>query len=362
MNTKMFQVNLGEAVSLIAATGHEITYLLEGHMGNGKTSTLTTLAKQFPDHTPCYFDCNTKDLGDITIPKLDQIEGKDYVTYAVNEELGVHLNKPVLILLDELGKANPMVQNALLRLMQERQIGSNKLHPKSIVYATSNFGAEGVGDKMKAHALDRVTPLSIRKWTNEEWVAWGVGASIDPIILTWAKENPQLFQGFDEVQNPDDNPYIFHPKASRRAFVTPRSLEKASQIISERDKFSELALTAGLIGTIGERGAMDLAAFVSLADELPTLSDIKDKPLTAKVPTKSAAVCMVVYRTIMTIDKTWVSAWMDYMARLDSEAQAMFANSMLQTDDPAKQKSVMATEKFRNWAMKNNHIYTADKV
>ena len=362
MNTKMFQLNLDDACDLILSTGNKITYLLEGHMGNGKSSTLATLAEKLPTHHACYFDCNTKDLGDITIPKLNVLQGKDYVSYAVNEELGVHLDGPVIIMLDEYGKANPMVQNALLRLIQERQIGSCTLHPDSIVYATTNFGAEGVGDKMKAHALDRVTPLSIRKWTADEWVSFGIGKGFEPIILSWAKENPQLFQGFDEVQNPDDNPYIFHPKATRNAFVTPRSLEKASQTIACRDEFSDVALTAALIGTIGERGAMDLSAYVSLADELPSLADIQNSPMTAKVPTKSAALCMVIYRTIMTIDKSWVDAWMDYMSRIDTEAQAMFANAIRDSKDATKQRAVMTSRKFGEWAMKNGHMYTADKV
>ena len=33
------------------------------------------------------------------------------------------------------------------------------------------------------------------------------------------------------------------------------------------------------MGTIGERGAMDLMAFVKLADQLPSLQSIKDDPL-----------------------------------------------------------------------------------
>ena len=50
------------------------------------------------------------------------------------------------------------------------------------------------------------------------------------------------------------------------------------------------------MGTIGDRGAMDLMAFVTLADQLPSLQSIKDNPKSAKVPDSAAAVCMVVYR------------------------------------------------------------------
>jgi hypothetical protein len=34
------------------------------------------LIEEFVD-TPCYFDCPTKDLGDITIPKMSQLDNAD---------------------------------------------------------------------------------------------------------------------------------------------------------------------------------------------------------------------------------------------------------------------------------------------
>jgi hypothetical protein len=64
----------------------------------------------------------------------------------------------------------------------------------------------------------------------------------------------------------------------------------------------------------------------------------------------------------MTIDKTWIDAWMDYMGRIDTEAQAMFANAIRDSKDTTKQRAVMTSRKFGEWAMKNGHMYTADKV
>jgi hypothetical protein len=114
------------------------------------------------------------------------------------------------------------------------------------------------------------------------------------------------------------------------------------------------------MGTIGDRGAMDLMAFVSLSDQLPSLQSIKDDPKNAKVPSSAAAVCMVVYRTLAALEKDWLDAWMDYLPRLDTEAQAMFANGV-RAPKYSKQAMVMTNKKFTAWAMKNNHLYTADK-
>ena len=112
MNTQsMYALSLDQIANAIATVGHQRTILVQGHMGNGKSSLLKTLAIDSLTTSPCYFDCTTKDLGDISIPSLNTDEG--YVTYLPNEELGLHHDKPDHLMIDELGKANPAVKNAL---------------------------------------------------------------------------------------------------------------------------------------------------------------------------------------------------------------------------------------------------------
>ena len=367
--TSLYALNINQAVEAVAAIGNTRTVLIEGDMGSGKSSILWTLAKKFPNHLPCYFDCTTKDLGDITIPKLLTIEGDEdagFVRYVTNEELGLHNNRDIILMIDEYGKANVQVKNALLRLMLERKLGSYTLTPASFVFATTNLGGEGVGDMMLPHQRNRVSVVRMRKPTSVEWIEWGINNGIDPIILGWCKDNPHLFQSFTEIDSPykdrnnaePTNPYIYHPQVPMDAFVTPRSLHAASDIVKLRDKLDRQTLTSLLIGTIGARGAMDLATFITMADQLPTQQSIKDDPMTAKVPESAAAVCMVVHRALSTIERTWVDAWMDYLLRLDKEAQGMFANGVrAESYDKAKRSMVMTSKKFRDWAMANNYLF-----
>jgi energy-coupling factor transporter ATP-binding protein EcfA2 len=357
---QMYALGLDQIATSILNGGDKRTILVQGHMGTGKSSLLTTLSRDLPKHTPCYFDCTTKDLGYITIPKMNQLDNADYVSYATNEELGAHHKNPIILMIDEYGKANPAVKNALLRVMLERKIGGYELHPDSLVFATTNLGAEGVGDLLPPHARNRITVITARKPDNMEWIEWGINNGIDHTLLGWCKDNPHLFHGFEDVKDPDDNPYIYHPKQQRTAFVTPRSLEAASDWLKTREHFDDQTLTGLLMGTIGERGAMDLMAFVKLSDQLPSLQSIKDEPKTAKVPDSAAAVCMVVYRTLSTIGGDWIDSWMDYMVRLDKEAQGMFANGC-SAEKYAHRKVVMTNKKFTQWAMDNNYMFAADK-
>ena len=359
----MYALNLDQVANAIKNGGNKRTILVQGHMGTGKSSLLNTLGDELSTHTTCYFDCTTKDLGDITIPKLATIndtENSDYVSYVTNEELGVHLDKPIILMIDEYGKANPAVKNAMLRLMLERKIGSYELHPDSLVFATTNLGAEGVGDLLPPHARNRITVVTLRKATNMEWIEWGIENEIDHTLLGWCKDNPQLFASFTDIKDPDENPYIYHPQAQRAAFFTPRSAEAASDWLKQREHLDDQTLTSVLMGTIGDRAAMDLMAFVKLADQLPSLESIKNDPGNAKVPDSASAVCMVVYRTLASLEKSWVDAWMDYMVRLDKEAQGMFANG-IRAPKYSKQSMVMTNRKFTDWAMANNYMFAADK-
>ena len=357
---QMYALNLEQSSQLIEAIGHMRTVLMQGDIGTGKSSTLGELSARLPKHHAVYFDCTTKDLGDMMIPSLQSIEADGCVRMIPNEELGVHLEQPVILMIDEFGKANPSVKNAMLRLMLERKIGSYSLHPDSIVFATTNKGSEGVGDMLPPHARNRMTVIQVRKTDHMDWIEWGINNGIDATLLGWVKDNPQLMASFEDVKDPDENPYIFHPKQQRAAFVTPRSLHAASDILKQREAFDDQTLTAALMGTIGDRGAMDLMSFVKLADQLPSLQSVKDDPKNAKVPDSAAAICMVVYRTLAALEKDWLNAWMDYLPRLDTEAQALFANGV-RAPKYSKQAMVMQNKKFTEWAMKNSHLYSADK-
>jgi hypothetical protein len=52
---------------------------------------------------------------------------------------------------------------------------------------------------------------------------------------------------------------------------------------------------------------------------------------------------------------------MSYMERLDKEAQGMFVNGV-RSAKYNKQSVVMTNSKFKDWALANKHLYSADKI
>jgi hypothetical protein len=331
-------------------------------MGSGKTSLLKSLATEFPDHIPCYFDSTTKSLGDVMIPKLKDLDGNDFVRFAPNEEFGVHFGKPVILMIDEYGKADMSTKNALLRVMQEFQIGSYPLPEGSMVFATTNLGAEGVGDLVPPQGRNRITVVKLRKSTAMELIEYGISDGWEPLVLGWIKDNPHCMQSYEDVKDPDENRLIYHPRSSREAFVTNRSLHKASMWLSNRHLMDRQTLIAALIGTIGEAAAMDMATFIDMADKLPTLDSIKNNPESALIPSNAAAVCMVVYRVLGCIEREWVDAWHTYLQRLPSEAQAMFVNGVRSSKYNDRRRAVvMNSPSFTQWVHKFSYLFGGDK-
>lgn len=356
---RAYSVSLNTAAEIIMAGGHERTILVEGHMGFGKTSIPKIIQQYKPNHKMFYFDCNTKDLGDLALPGVEKgANGNRYSEMIPNWELGMHEDGPIVVMFDEWGKANPSVKLGTLAFMLERRFGAKALHPDSIVFATTNLASENVGDILPAHARNRLSVLRMRKPTNVEWIEWGITAGIDPAVLGWCKDNPQLFNSFEEYKEPNDNPYIYHPRSTATSFVTGRSLHAASDWIKKRDHLSLDAIRSVLLGTIGDQGALDLMGFVELSTAMPRLEDIKSNPKKAMVPKNPAAVCMTVYRTLSTISGDWIDAWMTYMERLDLEAQALFANGVAAASYSKERQAICLTHKaLQSWAILNNHLY-----
>jgi hypothetical protein len=300
------------------------------------------------------FDMTAKAEGDTAIPFPDKEAG--VMRFFTNEALKLTTGKPVVIILDELAKAPRSIQNMVLPMLENPRRVADKLMPAgSMAIVTCNLSEEGLGDTFLAHTMNRMTVVEVRQPSVEEWLVWGAANGIHPVVLAWVNQTPTALASFRDDDFDPSNPYVDNPKRVQVGqVVTPRSLEKASHIVWQREKFTENMLLAGLIGTIGEPAARDMQHFIAFQDELPARELILKAPDTAPVPTSVGAIITLLFNLERAVEADTISAIMKYVSRMEAEHQAVFCTSLARSK--TKQTIAFRNGDFTKWAAENADI------
>ena len=346
-------ISLKQAAQLIMAVPENRVFL-EGEPGIGKSSLMEYFAKALPGHSIGYIDCGNLDLGDVAMPCVDH--EKMITNYAPNGRFKLHEGKPVVIMLDEFTKAAPPVKNMLHPLLEvsNPRLGDIPLPPGSIVFLTGNLSSDGVGDVLQAHSRNRLTVVKVRKPDSDQWLEWALSSGkIDPVVMAWVRQVPHALASYTD-DGQADNPLIYNPKKGQKAFVSPRTLERASNTVARRDKLDPETVIASLTGTIGEAGARDMQAYIDYQDELPTWENVTNNPTSAPVPQSPGACAVMVYGAISKIDKASITPFMQYLERFSPEWQAAFAINVAK--NTTKQAIAFSSKSFADWVQQNEDL------
>ena len=303
-------------------------------------------------NVPVYFDCLTKSQEDLYLPMmLKTADGRPYMGMVPNEEFGLQFDRPVDVMFDELGKNRALV-NSIMRTMLSHEIGMYKLPKGSRCFATTNIGAENVGDVLQAQHYNRITRLRSKKISGEQWTVWGMDHDILPELMTAAHEMPDMFVSFLDVADPKDNNYIHDPRVPERtAFATPRSLAKLNHILRARLTLGMDVTTQLAVGTVGAAAAKDIMAYVMLGDTLAKRDEILADPRKAKIPTNGAAHIMAAYSCAQWCERETFDNVFTYVQRLKAEAAMMFTRRVMGMR--SKSGWVHRMSKFTEYAEKN---------
>jgi hypothetical protein len=346
------QLSLKEAAELIG-TVTDNRFMIRGKPGIGKSSIMAMLREMYPTYHLAYLDVPQMDLGDVCMPVIDH---ENQVTkYYPNERFGLHLGKPVIIMLDEYTKGAEPVKLMLHPLLEAHnpRLGNVPLPKGSIVFMTGNLATDGVNDNIKGHSLGRITEVDIRSPEFEEWAEWAVNNDIDGTIIACCKQYQEFFACYTDASQ-KENPYIYNPKKQQQQYVSPRSLERASNILKQRHRFSQNQVIAALAGTVGEPAARMIESYIAFADQLPSWESIIANPLTAKIPDGAGASNIIVFGAIQKVDAKTIEPFMDYMGRFSSEWQSAFAINIAKSK--TKQGVAFGCKRFSDWVSANEDL------
>lgn len=326
-NVMNISATLNDFARSIELCGDKVTFLGMGEPGIGKSSTYHYLRGKLAEtHDGAYVDAALLDLGDMQMPEV-----RDGVFHFVPNSLFVSPSgRPMIIMVDELGKASRSVKTALLPLLLEHRIGNHKLPDNSIVFATTNLASDGVGDLLEAHGRNRVCVVNIQKPDAESWIKWAINNDIDEAVQQFAREYPHCFASYtDPAQK--DNHMIFHPDRQQAAFLTHRSMEKVSHIAKQRVLLAQQSPTLFhtlVAGLVGAPAAAEMRAFFDEADKLIPWAEIMKNPKKAEVPKSALQQQLLAQRAVTQVKKEELDNWLTYMERMHDEIQVMFFSQM----------------------------------
>jgi hypothetical protein len=351
-------LTIKEVSQSIALFGREYAYLILGEPGIGKSAVLYNLPyileKKPEDESSykydyIYLDGPTLDLGDVML-KMPEKETQELVTYFA-KMIKIGNGRPKVIMIDELGKCPRLTKLIFTRLIHEKILGDVALHPDSIVFATSNNSSDGVGDVFQAHEMNRQCVVQMQKPDAETWVPWAAEQGVDASLRAWVQQNPTVLASYSDGGQ-EENPYIFNP-ARKQAFVSPRSLFKASKVVSLRGRVSDNILQASLQGLLGVAAAHSLIGFFVFDKEVVDAKVILADPENAPIPASISALYLQLQKVVDAIKtQDHITAFVTYVKRAKSqELMTVFATALHENKNLTR--LAFTNNDLRNWSMKN---------
>src|SRR5579872_999940 len=192
-----------------------------------------------------------------------------------------------IMLLDERNAADLLTQKAVAPAVLSKRFGEEYLPEGWLVISASNRVEDNSGViKSPKHLVNRERTLNIESDVLS-WSVWAENHQIHPMLIAFAKQQPGVV--FTESV----------PK-TEGAFCTPRSFVSAAKILAQAagtdgDGNPNMVIPqSGILsqivgGDIGEGACAQLMAYLKVADDLPTIQEVIDKPKDAKCPDSLSA-------------------------------------------------------------------------
>ena len=338
----------------IKAIGMDVTVMILSEPGCGKTAILHDLEREMgtEEYDFIYVDGPNKEMMDIaaSIPNHETKALEYYVASLFKMGNG----KKKVIMIDEALKVPKLMQPIYTRMYLERTVGDAPLPEGSIVFATSNNTSDGVGDVLPAHTANRMAIVRMSKPSMKEWLGWAQDNGISTIVRATVAMYPRMLKSYMDAEQAD-NPYIFQPSKPMMSFVSPRSLHKADFIVKAR--LSE-DITLGLLaGTLGERGARDMTAFVAMESKVTKIEEVLKNPETVPMPNENdiSPLLLMIFQALDHIEsQDDLNQFQKFVNRIRSqEVQSVWFVVLLRSN---KAKLARSNPEVQKWALENHNL------
>lgn len=346
-------------IRLHARDGALCPILMYGLPGVGKSATTKGIAIEFgynPDKKLSKFGFrdyrgSIKDPSDIQgtcfpVPRIkdDPSQGGKTAWYPPEEMPGMNEDDEPegIFFLDELLNAPPLVQNAELQLILDRQVGSYHLPDGWIMVAASNREGQGAFvHKLSSALANRFCQVDFEH-NLDDWTDWAFMHAVAPEVIGFLQWKSELLHKWEPTRQED-------------GFPSPRSWDFTSRWIKTGLPDSELyPLIKGLVG---DGAAAEFVSFKKLQNKLPNIADVlkgKFIPFPEGSDLKYALVTGLAMRAKSVGE---MENCFQYSDRITSAGHGEFAVLMVKLLAAKDADTMVKAPSWKTWVAKNKGIF-----
>ncbi len=257
----------------------EIAVLMRGPTGVGKSHLARALSTSL-DLPFIDVRLSTMSEGDVGgYPDIEGMKETGVMTFCMPSWFMRACKEPVVLMLDEMNRALPGVQQSAFQLVLDRELGNDKdgnpykLHPETRIFAAVNAGAEYDVNDMDPALLRRFWTIDLEP-TNADWLEWAEG-NIDEVVIDFIRQNPSHLRVDVSTVEPGTicpNPASWHRLNDSLAHMG--WAPKANGIAGADCPPGFYAVSQGFVGT---EAAIALATFVKGYDLVVTAEDVLER-------------------------------------------------------------------------------------
>lgn len=253
-----------------------MSILLRGPTGIGKSHVGQQLAAKL--NLP-FIDVrlSTMSEGDVGgYPDIEAMKISRVMTMCMPSWFMRACTEPCVVMLDELNRALPGVQQSAFQLILDRELGNDekgvphRLHPESRIIAAVNVGSEYDVNDMDPALLRRFWVADVEP-TIEDWIDWARNEGLDPLTIDFVRQNPAHFRL--EMSKVEAGTVVPTPASWHRLDV---SLRHAGLVPSEIAGTRPDGLYTIALGFVGTEAAIAYTTFVEKYESVLKAEDVMD--------------------------------------------------------------------------------------
>lgn len=206
-----------------------------------------------------------------------------------------------LLFLDEFTSAPKSVQAPAYKLVLDRMVGQNNLHPNVAMVAAGNKSTDNaIVIKLSSALQSRVAHLFLDV-DKKEWIDWAIKANIDSRIIGFIEFAPGNLHNFD-------------PDHTDNTYSCPRTLEMLSRYTSGAQV--TIDDIDAIEGIVGKGCATEFVTFCSIYQSLPAIADIVKDPANCVLPAETSQRYALATYIADHMDKNNAAPLVEYLKRI----------------------------------------------